>query len=640
MIISQDGKTSAHDSSFRPNKNGTVEAIARETHVRRRSNTDWSVGSASDGSLGEWTNSLEDNLPRNRLQEHSDDATEKLKSEIASLLRQVEVSELELQTLRRQVAKESSRGQNMSNQIISLREERDMLKNKYERLESQQNVNIDESKASKSLQSEVKDARVQIKAIKEELVYEKELSTNLQLQLQKTQNSNSELLLAVADLEAMLEQKNKEILKLSTNMKSQNNTKEHDDTTEVDLLKQMIAELNGEIGIHNKHNEELHEQIRELSSECELLKKENLDISLRLKQGEAHHILLENEHSASLATIQQLESQVEMLEEKTKKQADEFSESTVCINELENQAKTLEKELKIQAEKFEDDLYAMKCAKTEQEERAIQAEEALKKTRHNNAIASERFQEEYRLLSVEMASKVEENERIMKETVAEVDELQQQKKLMEEMMQKCNQELRLITEQNELKHQELLNQIDLEGKTIEQMSKELENKSKQFDDAQRHSKEKDEAFSVQIQMLQSEIKRMMAEESKLSKPTQHMTEITIEADNKEGNDLKKKITVDALLSELQIFKIQHNKLMHSMHSEQVEKENMKNKISQLQIELKKKEGELSIMEKKLKNNRGRAPAAIHVTLTSRDENAAAPKAHVKKSKSETPKVIV
>jgi len=37
------------------------------------------------------------------------------------------------------------------------------------------------------------------------------LQANLQLQLQKTQNSNSELLLAVTDLEAMLEQKNNEI---------------------------------------------------------------------------------------------------------------------------------------------------------------------------------------------------------------------------------------------------------------------------------------------------------------------------------------------------------------------------------------------------------------------------------------------
>lgn len=188
--------------------------------MHKRSNTNWSTGSASDGSLGDWTNSLEDNLPRERLQEPSNNATESLKSEITSLKRQAEVSEIELQSLRRQVEKESSRGQNLSRQIISLREERDLLKTKYEQLKSQQNFN-NESKTTKTLKSEIEDTRLQLEAIKDELVYEKDMKANLQLQLRKTQNSNSELLLAVTDLEAMLEQKNNEILDLSTNTKSQ-----------------------------------------------------------------------------------------------------------------------------------------------------------------------------------------------------------------------------------------------------------------------------------------------------------------------------------------------------------------------------------------------------------------------------------
>lgn len=610
-------------SSFRLN-NGTVQASAKETHMRRRSNTEWSLGSTSDGSLGDWTNSLEDNLPKDRLRDHSDNASEKLKSEIASLKRQVEVSELELESLRRQVAKESSRGQNMSAQIISLRQERDMLKTKCEQLESEQNSNV-ETKTTKTLQSDVTDARLQLKAVREELVYEKELNTNLQLQLQKTQNSNSELLLAVEDLEAMLEQKNNQISDLSSHRKSQNITREPVDTTEVDLLKQKIADLNGEIDAYNKQNEELNKDIAELTSEYELLKKENLDISLRLKQEEAQQIMLQDESSTSLAIIQQLESQVEILEGQIKQQGDDISESLVYINELESQVKDLEKELKMQAEKFEDDMNAMKSEKIEQEERAKQVEEALKKTRQNNAMASERFQEEYRMLSVEMSSKVEENENMTKRAVAEADELRQQNKLMEEMLQKCNQELRLITDQNELKHQELLNQIDLKEKSMEQMSKELENKSELLEEAQKQRKEKDEAFFIQIQMIRSEVKKLMADENKLTKSTEHGTAITKEQEQKKINDLEE-TPLNALLSELQIFKTQHNKLKHSMHSEQIEKESMKNKISQLQGELKKKEAELSNMEKKIKNNKGRAPAP-HVNLSS----------SVRKTNSEKPK---
>ncbi|KAJ1391057.1 NT-type C2 domain [Sesbania bispinosa] len=637
--------------SFRQNSflsKGTVEANATETQVHKRSNTVWSTGSASDGSLGDWTNSLEDNVPRERLLEPSDNATENLKSEITSLKRQAEVSELELQSLRKQVEKESSRGQNLSRQIISLREERDLLKTKYEQLKSQQNFN-NEAKTSKTLKYEIEDTRLQLEAIKEELVYEKEVSANLQLQLQKTQNSNSELLLAVTDLEAMLEQKNKEILDLSSNIKSQKITKERDDATELDLLRQKIADQNDEIDNCYKQREELSEDIKELTLEYELLKKENVDISLRLKQDEAQHIMLQNEHSASLVTIQQLESQVKRLEEKINTQEDEFSASLVCIKELENQVKSLEEELKAQADKFEDDLHAMHCAKTEQEERAIQAEEALRKMRHNNALTSERFQEEYRLLSVEMASKVEENEKMAMKAVAEADELRQQNKLMEEMLHKCNQEVRLVTEQNELKLQELLNQIDSKSKTIEQMSQEVAIKSKQLEDAQRHRDEKDAAFSKQIQMLRSQIKKLMEDECTLSKSklTNNKPEMvrTDAERTPEGHPIMplkdEEMIFGTLLSEVETFKMQHKEIKHNLHKEQVEKENMKKQISQLEGELKKKESELGAMEKKLKNNKGRG-AVTHTNLTSRDNECAAPpssKAHVKKSKSEMHKGI-
>ncbi|PNY10545.1 ATP binding protein [Trifolium pratense] len=557
--------------SFRQNSmpsRGTVEANATQNQVHKRSNTGWSVGSASDGSLGDWTNS-----PRERLQEPSGNATENLKSEIVSLKRQAELSELELQALRKQVEKESIRGQNLSRQINGLRDERDSFKTKYEQLKSQQNFNnnYNETKTSKPLESDVENARLQLEAIKEELVYEKEMSADLQLQLQKTHNSNSELLLAVTDLETMLEQKNKEIRDLSS--------KEHEDDTVLDLLRQKIAEQNSEIEKCNNQREELSELIKELTLEYDLLKNENADISLRLKKDEAQHIRLQNEHSASLVTIQQLESQVKRLEEKIEMQEDEFSLSSVSIKELENQVKALEKELKLQADKFEDDLHAMQSAKSEQEERAIQAEESLRKTRHNNAMASERLQEEYKLLSVEMSRKVEENEKMITKAAAEADELRDHNRLMEEMLQKCNQELRLISDQHESKAEELLKQISTKEKTIEQMSQELEAKSKELEDALRHRDEKDATFSKQIQMLE----------------------------------------------------IQHNEIKQSLKKEQEDKENMKKHISQLEGELKKKEAELSAMEKKLKINKGRG-AAMHMNLTSRDSEAS--KANVKKSKSE------
>ncbi|XP_027923457.1 paramyosin-like isoform X2 [Vigna unguiculata] len=367
---------------------GTIEAIATRAQMHRGS-----LGSASDRSLGDsWRNSLEDTHPRETLQEPSDNVIENLRSEIASLKRKAEESELELQSLQKLMEKECSRGQSMSRQIISLRDERNMIKTKYEQLMSQQNL-INETKNSKALQTEIEQARQQLEAIKEELAYEKEFSSNLKLQLQKTQYSNSELLLAVGELEGMLEHKNKKLL---------DKTKEHDDATELGHLKQKIADLNGEIDIYYKQFDELNEQIKELNFECEHLKKENLDISLRLNHREAKQIALQNKYSASLATIKQLESQVQRLEEKIGKQVDDFSGSLIYINELENQVSDLKREMKVQEEDYQKDFQAMKCAKLEQEEQAIQAEETLIKTIHNNDLACQRFEDEYRSLSAEM----------------------------------------------------------------------------------------------------------------------------------------------------------------------------------------------------------------------------------------------
>ncbi|KAM1146209.1 hypothetical protein ACFX19_038772 [Malus domestica] len=56
--------------------------------------------------------------------------------------------------------------------------------------------------------------------VQEELSFEKDLSFNIRLQLQKTQESNSDLILAVRDLEEILGHKNNEIANLSNRPES------------------------------------------------------------------------------------------------------------------------------------------------------------------------------------------------------------------------------------------------------------------------------------------------------------------------------------------------------------------------------------------------------------------------------------
>lgn len=513
-------------SPFRPktvSQKGMTDAPMTNNHMCHRSNTDLSTDSVSDGSLVDSPSSIEDNHRRERSLEVSDDSIDKLKTEISILRRNAELSELELQSLRKQFAKETKQGQSLSRQLISLQEERDVLKLECEQLKSLQ-TSIDEAEAPKRLQSEFKDKRLQLESMRQELSHEKKLSGNLQLQLQKTQDSNSELILVVKDLEDMLEKRNKEISNLSSKLKtakveSENQrsfeklAKKRDDAEEVDRLELKIRDLYTEIDIYKKEMEEQDMHIKQLTLDCDLLKQEKNDISLKLKQNQEEQKTMENERSGYIATIKELESQIERFEETITKQAFQFSESLMSINELEGQVKNLEKELEKRAKQFQDDLGAMERAKTEQEERAIQAEEVLKSTKLNNAIRAEHIEDEFKRISLEMASKVDENKKQASEALIEANELRLQNEILENKLHKASEEIGVLKDQEKVKLQQLVRKIDMKERQIEQMSMELKEKSQQVEQAQKKEEEKDKASSTEIQMLRAEIEKLNKENS-------------------------------------------------------------------------------------------------------------------------------
>ncbi|KAM3001390.1 hypothetical protein FF2_037686 [Malus domestica] len=182
-------------------------------------------------------------------------------------MEQVDMSELELQTLRRQMVKESKRGQDLSREAINLKEERDSSKAEVEKLKSFQK-RMDGAKIKNRFQLEGGDLRALVDEIRQELSYEKDLSFNLRLLLQKTQESNSDLILLVRDLEEILEQKNSEIGNLSSwpescwdaaglkatiskggtredeeQLELEDLVKEHSNAKKAHLLEKQIAEL-------------------------------------------------------------------------------------------------------------------------------------------------------------------------------------------------------------------------------------------------------------------------------------------------------------------------------------------------------------------------------------------------------------
>ncbi|XP_043726297.1 intracellular protein transport protein USO1-like isoform X2 [Telopea speciosissima] len=656
-----------------------LNAVMANHQEHQRSNTEWSVSSAPDWSLDGSTSS-EDALLKERPSQDSDISIEKLKGELVVLARQVEFSELELQTLRKQIVKEGKRGQDLSREIVSLKEERDELRRECEQLKASQKC-FESAKASRRLQFESEDPKALLEEIRQELNYEKDLNNNLRLQLQKTQESNSELLLAVQDLDEMLEQKNKEISILSNKVAvsekaeelqaiSRNDTdgdeeeeqaleilvkeqalevliNEHNDAKEVYLLERKIVDLYSEIEVYRRDRDELEMQTEQLALDYEILKQENHAISSKLERSQLQDQLrMQYDCSTSLPTINELEAQVENLEKELKKQAQEFSTSLVAINELESQVKRLEEELVKQAQRFEADLEAVIHAKVEQEQRAIRAEEALTKTRWNNANTAERLQEEFRRLSIQMASTFDANEKLAMKALKETGELRLQKGHLEEMLEKANEELALIKDDYEAKLIELSKQVDLKTEKAEQMWLQLEDTSTKLEHQKKYEKERSDAFTREIINLRAEIERLTRELNRITKQAEHQEELRAEMEqlkasineaemlvqkgNVKRDELERRIAsltkeaeqsleeldnmkclkdekekmVGNLQSEVDTLRAQYDDLKHSLFEDELEKENLRKQIFHLRADLRKKEDAVTTIEKKLKENSG------------------------------------
>ncbi|KAK6137504.1 hypothetical protein DH2020_028757 [Rehmannia glutinosa] len=591
-----------------------------------------------------------------RLEEPLDVVIEKLKSEVAALSRQAEMSELELQTLRKQIVKESKRGQDLFKELVCLKEERDGLKGECEKLKAAQR-RVVEAKARTNVQFEGGDSRELVEELRQELNHAKELNANLQIQLQKTQESNSELILAVRDLDEMLEQKNKEITNLSSGLSANDDiderareagptrrpdddnddeeqkaleelVKEHGDAKEAYLLEQQIINMRNEIEIYKRDKDELEMQMEQLALDYEIMKQENHEMAYKLEQSELQEQLkLQYECSSSYTATQELENQIENLENELKRRSKESADALVTISELEAHVKSLEEELEKQSQGFEADLEALMRSKVEQEQRAIRAEETLRKTRRQNANTAERLQEEFKRLSVQMVSTFESNEKLATKALAEANELRLQKSNLEEMIRKASEEHRSIKSHYEVRLRQMMNKMEKMQSEIEDRALELENQKK-------HAEETRGLLSDEISKLQDEIETSMAKNKILSEEMGNKETLMNELEQlrisikemellvKQGDDerieLEKKIMsvkcdaeesqkelnsmrcileekeliVEKMQSKLDSLQSQYTELKRTLSEDAVEKDELRKQVILLKCDLKKWEDDM------------------------------------------------
>ncbi|XP_020527558.1 putative leucine-rich repeat-containing protein DDB_G0290503 isoform X2 [Amborella trichopoda] len=604
---------------------------------------------------------------REKLHE-SESSIEKLNNEIAILARQAEVSDLEVQTLRKQIMKESRRGNDLSKEIHVLREERETLKKELELVKNspKKNENV---KILDSLRREDLDSTCIFEEIKQELEYEKEMNTNLRLQLQKTQESNTELILAVRDLDELLEQKNREThatAERESSCTSRNQrpeipytderghhcisckqrieapnvdqrknyheaqnqalgqeteedsalealVKDHKSTDMAYSLEQKIAELNEEIEAYKKDHENLETQMEQLALDYEILKQANHNLTLKLEQTQLQEQLkIQYECSLNLAMISDLETQVE----------------------------NLEKEIEKQAEAFEADLAALTIAKVEQEKRAIWAEETLKKTKWNNASMAEKLQDEFKFLSQQVNSTFEANEKLSMDALTEASELRLVKTHLQESLDKVYKDLEAMKDQYESRVLELTNQLEYNKEENEKLQLRLEQLSVELESRKASEQAKIDEVSSEISTLKMEIETLGGERDTFAKEKQEKEKLRVEMEQmkilieeKDAMLQQKNIEISKLETEAAATaRGKAGRAVENLHAvpaeDREEKEQLMAKIKQMKmlIEeretiLREKEMEITILEREavLRGEEVKKAQEVLYTLKSAEE---------------------
>ncbi|XP_041994491.1 myosin-11-like isoform X2 [Salvia splendens] len=653
--------------SLRPNSD-TQPSVHEE---RQRSQSDWSGNSALEVSTDDSSGTPRDTLLRQNSDESSGIVIEKLKSENAALSRQAEISELELQTLRKQIVKESKRGQDLFRELACLKEERDALKGESDMLKASR-IRIDGERSRTNSLDGGGESYAIVEELRQELKHAKELNANLKVQLQKTQESNSELLLAVKDLEEMLEQKDGDVLNLSSGSSTkeveeksyracqkhrlhndnddeeqkalEELVKEHDDTKQAYVLEQQIMDMRSEIEIYKRDKDELEMQMEQLALDYEIMKQENHEMSYKLEQSELQEQLkMQYECSSSYATTNELESQIENLENELRRQSKESADAFVKISELETHVKSLEEDLENQLNGFEADLEALMSSKVEQEQRAIRAENILRKTRSQNASTAKRIQEEFRRLSVQMATTFVSNEKLAAKALAEGNELRLEKFHLEEAIKKTFEEHQSVKSSYEDSLCQLASQVKSMANQIEKMHSEIDDKTSQLEYQKKQTEESLRFLSDEVLKLKEEIsscgsvnklfsedlgcKELLLHELEQIRNSIKERDLLVlqrneerivlenriaslkneaEESQKELNKMRclleeKELIVGTLQSELESLHSQYDGVKHSLSQYELENVELRKKVSQLKDDLKKNEDALRSMEKMMQD---------------------------------------
>ncbi|XP_076930681.1 uncharacterized protein LOC143595583 [Bidens hawaiensis] len=439
--------------------------LTHESSITKDKSSQWDWLNGSDPKLST-DDSSTSTLGETSEEGSSDAMIQNLKVQVAALTQQANVSELELRTLRKQIVKEMKKSQDLAKEVASLKEERNALKEECEKLKTE------EVKVNGMLLIDQGDPWALLDELRQELNHEKDLSSNLRLQLQEKQESNTELVLA---LEMSKSKSKSETDDDEEQRELEAIVKQHSDVKEIYLLEQKIIDLYSEVELYKRDKDDLEIQMEQLALDYEIIKQENHDLSYKIECSQLHEQLkMQYECTSSYTTVTELEAQIGRLENDLESKSKELSKSNDVINELESYIKNLEEALKNQAHEFETDLEELTRSKTEQEQRAIRAEDNLRKMKLQNANAATRLQDELRRLSQKMASTFEVNGKAAMKAMDEANKLRVEKQILEDTLLKVKQDLQVLADRFQEKLVFFHNQLTLKLKQLGKIKKQVE----------------------------------------------------------------------------------------------------------------------------------------------------------------------
>ncbi|KAL4557098.1 hypothetical protein LXL04_035268 [Taraxacum kok-saghyz] len=324
-----------------------------EKHKKQRSSTDdWSMGSLSDDLLNSPQHN--DNDPR-VYAEASKNAVEVLKSQVSRLERQAELSDLELESLRKQILKENKRGEDLVKKVSQLNEEKQALEEEKEKDVAMNKELYAELQVQKREKEEL-----QIHVDDITLDYKYLLQENQDMSL-KLDNMESESSTTITQYEIQMKRLEEKIvsqaLEISQSFDTITEYETHIKRLETELEKQgrdfeddvedlMKGKLETEDDLRNtrSENQSLKQQIRDLQ---EAVEKSNQELSLHIKQ--VHE--LSDQTNQQEEQIKQMSLELEKVGERelmeTEKLHKESTNWTSLMSEKNVMIRTLQSELKM-----------------------------------------------------------------------------------------------------------------------------------------------------------------------------------------------------------------------------------------------------------------------------------------------------